>query len=43
MANAPVFPEPVRARISTSFPSNRMGIALSWMGVGSSHPSLATA
>lgn len=43
IANAAVFPEPVRARTKTSLPSKTRGMARSWIGVGSLHPTLAIA
>ena len=38
MANAAVFPEPVRARARMSFPVRASGMAFSWMRVGFSQP-----
>lgn len=43
MANAAVFPDPVRARTKTSFPSMSRGIADSCMRVGVNQPSFAIA
>ena len=43
IAYAAVFPDPVLALASTSFPSKAKGIAFSCIRVGEAHPSLATA
>lgn len=43
IANAAVFPDPVRALSKTSFPSNNKGIAFSCINVGDNHPSRAIA
>lgn len=43
MAYAAVFPDPVLALDSTSFPSSDKGIAFSWISVGSFQPSFAIA
>lgn len=43
IANAAVFPDPVRARNRTSLPWRSSGIAFSWMSVGVIQPSNAIA
>lgn len=43
IANAAVLPDPVRARIKTSLPSRKSGMAFSWIIVGVVQLNFATA